>query len=664
MSRLVAAVLFVTAFVAGHPAALPASVFQATAAQNPAPPPRPTGVATGRVLDVETGRPVPGAVVTLMGAERPRATQADADGRFRFTEVPRGAMLFATRRGYLDWASSRRPWDPGGRLFLRDGDTRADVVLYLIKEAVISGRVVDESGDPVVGFEMTVLSRTYVAGRPVFQRVEPPRESPRTDDRGMYRIAGLLPGEYLVVAENAESSIPEAALGRLDKAQPDDPLHTAIYSVSEIIAQQGGWRAGSGQTMTTGGYARVIGRGPVAPPGPDGRFRSYPTTYHPDVTLGSAARPIAVRPGEERAGIDVQLRPVTTVRVSGIVNGPRGALSDLPLFLVPGTSEDWLDELPVARTLSDERGAFIFPGVPPGQYRVHVLKTPAPPRDTDSFEFRAMETSGTEVVVDSGTGRSLSTPLSDPAAADMVWSSTAISVGEADLAGVTVEALAGARISGRVVLSATDDKAKAALKEGLTIVFERADGHGMKITQSPNPFRAAGWTMSEPDGTFHTRPLPPGRYLARVDSNTWSLKSAMLGSRNVADVPVEVRAQDIDNVILALTNTPSVLSGIVRAAAGTRLDGLAVLAFPVDRAGWSDFGITPRRIRTAAVKADGQYELTGLPAGEYYVSVVDDAIGLERVSTSRLAALAGTATRATIGEGERKRLELQASSRR
>jgi hypothetical protein len=353
-------------------------------------------------------------------------------------------------------------------------------------------------------------------------------------------------------------------------------------------------------------------------------------------------------------------------------------VAHLPLFLLPaangtgpGTTSDMnndgLDSLPVARTMSDERGVFIFPAVPPGQYRLHALKTPAPPRDTEALEVTAVEVSGAggDVAVRTGGERALETPRTDPAAADMVWASRAVTVGNRDLTNVSVAAIAGARVSGRVVLTSTSDEATRRLKEGFTIVLERTDGHDPQITMSPNPFRSAGWTMSEPDGTFFTRPLPPGRYVVRaVESHSWPMKSALLGSRNVADTAIDLRAHDVTGVVITLTDSPSVVGGTVRATGNVRLDRLAVIAFPADRTRWSDFGITPWRVRTAMVKSDGQYELRGLPAGEYYVAVAGDQVGWENLSPLRLADLARTSTRITLGDGEQERLDLQAPTRR
>jgi hypothetical protein len=298
---------------------------------------------------------------------------------------------------------------------------------------------------------------------------------------------------------------------------------------------------------------------------------------------------------------------------------------------------------------------------------VHALKTPAPPRDTDAWEFTAVEVSGAagEVAVRTGNERALETPRTDPAAADMLWASKAVTAGDRDLTNVAIEAMAGARVSGRVVLTSTSDDAARRLKEGFTIVLERTDGHDPQITMSPNPFRSAGWTMSEPDGTFSTRPLPPGRYVVRVaESRGWPMKSATLGSRNVADTAIDLRAEDVTDVVVTLTDAPSVVAGTVRATGTARLDRLAVIAFPVDRTRWPDFAITPWRVRTAIVRSDGQYELRGLPAGEYLVSVAEDQIGLENATAARLADLARTATRITLSDGKPERLDLQAPARR
>jgi len=60
----------------------------------------------GRVLDAETGRPIPAAMVSLESLNRQERT--DTDGRFRFRDVPPGSYAFQVQRIGYDW-----DWESG-----------------------------------------------------------------------------------------------------------------------------------------------------------------------------------------------------------------------------------------------------------------------------------------------------------------------------------------------------------------------------------------------------------------------------------------------------------------------------------------------------------------------------------------------------------------------
>src|SRR5436190_15228931 len=72
-------------------------------------PPEATGLILGRVVDAGSGRPIPGAIVTIDGASiavagsayrQPRA-MTNANGQFVFRKLGRGTYgLTATRPGY------------------------------------------------------------------------------------------------------------------------------------------------------------------------------------------------------------------------------------------------------------------------------------------------------------------------------------------------------------------------------------------------------------------------------------------------------------------------------------------------------------------------------------------------------------------------------------
>jgi protocatechuate 3,4-dioxygenase beta subunit len=80
-------------------------------------------------------------------------------------------------------------------MYLRKGQTN-DVVLYLWKHAVLTGRVIDSSGDPVTGMQVRPYKEGSLAGR---RRLVPVGSGDKTDDTGSYRLSGLIPGRYVVV---------------------------------------------------------------------------------------------------------------------------------------------------------------------------------------------------------------------------------------------------------------------------------------------------------------------------------------------------------------------------------------------------------------------------------------------------------------------------------
>src|SRR6186997_2733057 len=165
-----------------------------------------TAAISGTVVDATTGRPVEGASVSLRRTEAstfsvPRMV-TDAKGRFVFRDLPPATNYFidVTRFGY---ATMRYGWSgPDGSLATRDiarislaSDQWIDgIKVSLYRLGAISGRVVDERGEPVVGTAVRVFSQRRIAGRA--QPVGGPIAV--TDDRGAYRISGLDPARYVV----------------------------------------------------------------------------------------------------------------------------------------------------------------------------------------------------------------------------------------------------------------------------------------------------------------------------------------------------------------------------------------------------------------------------------------------------------------------------------
>src|SRR5437868_15547714 len=99
----------------------------------------------------------------------------------------------------------------------------------MLPAAVVTGRVLDEDGDPVPDAEVTVWRRKFVFAGPKFEAAG----SAQSNDLGEYRIGGLLAGNYYVSASapvNFQSLVP--AQRNLDEAGakvPETAYVTTYY---------------------------------------------------------------------------------------------------------------------------------------------------------------------------------------------------------------------------------------------------------------------------------------------------------------------------------------------------------------------------------------------------------------------------------------------------
>ena len=84
-----------------------------------------------------------------------------------------------------------------------------------------------------------------------------------------------------------------------------------------------------------------------------------------------------------------------------------------------------------------------------------------------------------------------------------------------------------------------------------------------------------------------------------------------------------------------------------------------MIAFTTDAQAWSDAGASPRRLRSARATAAGQFGISSLPPGDYYLAAVREEDAADWRDPPFLDALARVATRITILEGEHKSIDLQ-----
>jgi len=126
---------------------------------------------------------------------------SDADGRFELTGLRAGAYtIAASSPGYV-------LSDQDAKALYRPGDTAA---LTLVKGGVITGRVTNSSGDPVVGALVRAIKVREADDKPprsrgnvisqMSEQISEIMGPYKTDDRGIYRIFGLSSGIYEVAA--------------------------------------------------------------------------------------------------------------------------------------------------------------------------------------------------------------------------------------------------------------------------------------------------------------------------------------------------------------------------------------------------------------------------------------------------------------------------------
>ena len=121
--------------------------------------------------------------------------------------------------------------------------------------------------------------------------------------------------------------------------------------------------------------------------------------FYPNAGTPAAGAPVELRVSEDRSGIDFQLQPVRTARVSGTLQGPPDAIGNLLLRLIPAGLEELGQGSEAATTVTTPDGQFAFLDVPAGSYlldarpyasRAHLSSSSSPPIGRSGDKARAV----------------------------------------------------------------------------------------------------------------------------------------------------------------------------------------------------------------------------------------------------------------------------------
>jgi hypothetical protein len=221
---------------------------------------------SGTAVNSVTGAPL-GQVHIVAARDDGAAGQLDtttgADGKFAIEPVPAGSWsLTAERKGYLRQVYGQRDLNIGTNSSVITGPKGAseNLLLPMHQPAAISGKVVDERGEPVPGAIIHLLVQTISSRKQVMIR-----KVVATDDQGDYRLfdlppttcylSAVVPNPMGVISETA-GFVPQYYSNTAD-ARSAAPIQ--LKPGAEFVANFALWRARGGVSVTVDGDTGVEG---------------------------------------------------------------------------------------------------------------------------------------------------------------------------------------------------------------------------------------------------------------------------------------------------------------------------------------------------------------------------------------------------------------------
>ncbi len=383
-------------------------------AQDP-PPAAKTSSVAGTVVKEPGSEPLKKVLVQVIAEHQGESytSSTDADGHFRIDNVAPGRYnIFFEKTGFAG-VNARGLKSDINVLTVQAGQSLEDLLFRMLPTAVISGRVTDEDGDPM--HEVRVFVQRKKPGKAGREGVG----MAGTNDLGEYRLAGLFPGEYWIVAmpppdfrdyeRQREKSPPEGNnADKLDtryvttyypgtydatqaatiklKAGDEMPVNFTLvpartYRVRGTVVGVAPGQKSSVELIPKAGDAVRVNADEI---GPDGQFEVRGVAPGPYVLRASAGRGTQSLMAEQEINVVVadvdglRLSPAPSFAISGHLHSD--GVSDLTQYVVnlrlvdlpedPGffMSQDFFG----GNATVDRLGNFEWKNVNPGNYIVQV----------------------------------------------------------------------------------------------------------------------------------------------------------------------------------------------------------------------------------------------------------------------------------------------------
>jgi hypothetical protein len=552
------------------------------------PPPAASGRIAGTIVDADSGRPVRFAAVSITASSTEMALVTGDDGAFSFDWLPAGSYtLRVSKRGYLDTAygQSRPGTDTvGRRIALANREAVERLVIPLSHGGSVSGVVRDDHGDPIYKANVRVSRWVMRNGARKLETVD----SVETDERGRYRVALLPPREYVVSVLPSEDAIPE---GKEDKK------------------------------ASPAGFAPI---------------------FYPSSLSARGAETLALGLGEDRGGIDLQLKTVRLGRVTGLVLGADGRPApDMPIVLIDPEHADVEHG-----SGTDPQGRFVFEHLVPGTYVVHAggrshAKT--------FFDVKLAGDVTAEVSADKMwlTGRLLKiegAPVrmyrDGPQPMPEGLRGTAV-VDVAVASGTTTDTVltlvAPRVVRGRVVVAGA---------------AQRPPMQSLRVVLDSDELQQAASAQVAADGTFELPNVTPGKWQVSISELPgWTLGSALASGADVLDTLLDVpRDRDVPDLTLTLTDRFTEVFGTVTDTLSKPVADGTVILFPADERLWIRGA---NRVQANALQDDGRFRFDRIRPGAYRLALAESVEPDEWLDPQFLKRLLPISVPVSVAAGDR-----------
>ena len=593
----------------------------------PAPPPAGKGLIAGQAVAADTGQPLPGVRVYLDGGGTApgKSATTDAQGLFEFSDLPAARYtLTANRAGFVESIyGQQQPGSgrPGTPIQLADGQALKNIAMRLPKGGVITGLIVDEFGYPSTGTPIRIYRTVFRNGERALTQVS----SSQTDDRGLYRAFGLLPGEYVVVAA------PRMAMALEFAAREKLDAEMAVQAVQYETLVRANALAEMARVIET--RAGAIGQNLAVAPGPTPPTQGYAAVYFPGTTVASTATRISLGVSEEKSGVDIALQVVPLSTINGYVSGASPLPAGLSVYL---TESGPLSMTGSRSTRVDQEGRFSFTGIPPGQYQI-TARSPLRPA---------------VAAVPAAAGQQFARGV-EAAPAQWLWAQAEVTIAGQQRSDVSLSLAPGMSVSGSVAFRGSSLPAPDLTRVRLSFlpIGISAGAAEMEL--------ASGTARVDEQGRFTAVGLMPGRYriTAVVAGGSWILSSVTAQGREALDFPLEVRpGEDVAGVVVTFGDRSTTMSGALQDVSGQPTAGYTVVVFADDNRYWTPMS---RRVQAARPATDGRFSFRNLPPGEYRLAAVVDPEPGQWFDPEFLRQLVVASTTVRLGEGETKTQDLR-----